>query len=106
VITISSFHCISIDTIHYLQACANGFYANAVNFLLIAEKAMQKSGEKWEKNVEKLIKKMKKEIVDLNNQYVTKKHVIIGGNYKVKCSAEAIEKNVNSLLKQSTRNLI
>jgi len=55
---------------------------------------MQKSGEKWDKNVEKLIKKMKKEIVDLNNQYVTKKHVIIGGNYKVKCIIGKFKKDI------------
>ena len=44
---------------------------------------MKKSGEKWDKTIEKMLKKMKKEVIDLNNQYVTKKHFVLGGNFKV-----------------------
>jgi hypothetical protein len=45
---------------------------------------MNQSGQKFEPNTLKVMKELQRQIVNYNNQYITKKHTVMGTTFKVR----------------------
>lgn len=76
----------------------SGYYSNAIEIVKVVLNKIQKEKLSIPKENMKTIKTFKKNLIDLNNQYVSKKHQIMGATFKV--LPYLIDENLNRKKKQ------